>query len=289
MGAIIGSIFGGGLVGLFGWQHLNADEIIKNLDGTFNNLNKIVQGSVDLVTKPIESLIGIWSIITSVNSALLPMGYSLLTLFFLLGLINKSMSFRIIRIEDIIRLLIRLIIAKAVMERSFDIMNMIYNMSMEAIFSVDISVESIKIVDTAALAEQISKMNLIERILFQSQFTPISIVSFILNILVFVICYGRILELCAYTALSPIPIAALSSEDYASSTKRFFQHYIAVCIQGLIIVLVGMLFGGLAQTLLANIGDNTDFGIGTSIALSIMLILVLSKSESWARQITGVN
>lgn len=289
MGTVIGSILGGGLFAIFGWQHLRADEIAKNLDGTFNNLNEIIQGAVELVTKPIDSLSGIWSIITSVNSAILPIGYSLLTLFFLLGLINKSMSFRIIRIEDIVRLLMRLIIAKAVMVRSFDLLNMIYNMSMEAIFSVDISVESIRIVDTAALAEQISDMNLIERILFQSQFTPISIVSFVLNIMVFVICYGRILELCAYTALSPIPIAALSSEDYASSTKRFFQHYVAVCLQGLIIVLVGMLFGGLAKTLLSNVGKNADFGIGTSIALSIMLILVLSKSEAWAGKITGVN
>lgn len=289
MGTVIGSILGGGLIAIFGWQHLGADEIAKNLDGTFNNLNEIIQGAVELVTKPIDSLAGIWSIIISVNSAILPIGYSLLTLFFLLGLINKSMSFRIIRIEDIVRLLMRLIIAKAVMVRSFDLLNMIYNMSMEAIFSVDISVESIRIVDTAALAEQISEMNLIERILFQSQFTPISIVSFILNIMVFVICYGRILELCAYTALSPIPIAALSSEDYASSTKRFFQHYVAVCLQGLIIVLVGMLFGGLAKTLLNNVGVNADFGIGTSIALSIMLILVLSKSEAWAGKITGVN
>lgn len=289
MGTVIGSIFGGGLVTIFGWQHLNADEIAKNLDGTFNNLNEIIQGAVDLVTKPIDSLSGIWTIISSVHVAILPIGYSLLTLFFLLGLINRSMSFRIIRIEDIVRLLIRLIIAKAVMERSFDLLNMIYNMSMEAIFSVDISVESIRIVDTAALAEQISEMNLIERILFQSQFTPISIVSFVLNIMVFVICYGRILELCAYTALSPIPVAALSSEDYAGSTKRFFQHYVAVCLQGLIIVLVGMLFGGLAKTLLTNVGENADFGIGTSIALSIMLILVLSKSEAWAGKITGVN
>lgn len=289
MGTVIGSIFGGGLVTIFGWQHLNADEIAKNLDGTFNNLNEIIQGAVDLVTKPLDSLSGIWTIIASVHVAILPIGYSLLTLFFLLGLINRSMSFRIIRIEDIVRLLIRLIIAKAVMERSFDLLNMIYNMSMEAIFSVDISVESIRIVDTAALAEQISEMNLIERILFQSQFTPISIVSFVLNIMVFVICYGRILELCAYTALSPIPLAALSSEDYAGSTKRFFQHYVAICLQGLIIVLVGMLFGGLAKTLLTNVGENADFGIGTSIALSIMLILVLSKSEAWAGKITGVN
>ena len=286
---VIGSILGGGLIAIFGWQHLRADEIAKNLDNTFNNLNEIIQGSVELVTKPIESLTGIWSLINSVNSAILPIGYSLLTLFFLIGLINKSMSFRIIRIEDIIRLLIRLLIAKAVMVRSFDLMNMIYNIAMNAIFSVDVSVGSIKIVDTTALAEQISKMNLIEKILFQSQFTPISIVSFILNIMVFVICYGRILEICVHTALSPIPISMLSSEDYSSSTKRFFQHYIAICLQGLIIVLVGMLFGGLAETLLVNVGENADFGIGTSIALSIMLILVLSKSEAWAGKITGVN
>lgn len=286
---VIGSILGGGLIAIFGWQHLRADEIAKNLDNTFNNLNEIIQGSVELVTKPIESLTGIWSVINSVNSAILPVGYSLLTLFFLIGLVNKSMSFRIIRIEDIIRLLTRLLIAKAVMVRSFDLMNMIYNMSMSAIFSVNVSVETIKIVDTAALAEQISKMNLIEKILFQSQFTPISIVSFILNIMVFVICYGRILEICVHTALSPIPISMLSSEDYAGSTKRFFQHYIAICLQGLIIVLVGMLFGGLAETLLVNVGENADFGIGTSIALSIMLILVLSKSEAWAGKITGVN
>ena len=284
----IGSIIGGGIALIFGWQYLSSSEIASNLDKTFNNLSEIIQGVVELVTQPASSLTGMWSVVSNVHSAILPMGYSLLTLFFLLGFMNKSMSFRVIRIEDIIKLLLKMIIAKVVMEKSFELLSMISGMITELIVSVNFSADPIKIVDTAALAEQIKEMGFFERIIFQTQFTPISIVNSILNVMVFVICYGRIVELYVFTAVSPIPIATLSSEEYAGTSKRFFQHYIAICLHGLIIVLVCMLFGGLAKTIL--VGDaGADLGVGKSITLSIVLILVLSKSESWARQITGVN
>ncbi|WMJ77851.1 hypothetical protein RBQ61_02685 [Sedimentibacter sp. MB35-C1] len=288
MGTIIASLLGGGLFGIFGWQYLSPESIVDNLDKTFNKLNDIIQGAVDLVTNPIDSMEGIWDVVSSVHNAILPMGYSLLTLFFLLGFMNKSLSFRIIRIEDIIRLILKMIIAKAVMEKSFELLNMVYGIATDLILKVDFSVASIKIVDTAALAEQIDKMNFIERIVFQTQFTPISIVSFILNLMVFVICYGRIVEICIFTAVSPIPIATLSSEEYAGTAKGFFRHYFAICLHGLIIVIICMIFGGLAQTLIGA-ADTSDFGVGMSISLSIMLIYVLSKSESWARQIMGAH
>ncbi len=284
----MGEIFSNVFSFLFPNNHITADAIANNLDSTFNKLNDIIQSAVDLVTNPIDSLEGIWGVVSSVHEAILPMGYSLLTLFFLLGFMNKSLSFRIIRIEDIIRLLLKMIIAKVVMEKSFELLQMVYGMVTELILKVDFSVATIKIVDTAALAKQIEEMNWIERIVFQTQFTPISIVSFFLNLMAFIICYGRILEICVHTALSPIPISMLSSEEYASSTKRFFQHYIAICLQGLVIVIDLMIFGGLAQTLVGSAGSG-DFGVGMSISLSVMLILVLSKSEAWAGKITGVN
>lgn len=288
MGLILGSI-GAGLGIIFSWNHLNSNDIANNLDKTFNNLNEVIQGAIDLVTTPLDSIGGIASIFTSIHNALLPIGFSLLTLFFLLGLMSKSMSFKIIRVEDIIKLLIRAIIAKVVMQGSFDILNMIYNMVTSTIITAGFSISPIKIVDTMALAEQISKMNLFERVIFQTQFTPISIVMFLLKILVFILCYGRIVELCVFTAISPIPIATLSSEEYSSTAKRFFQHYIAICLQGLIIVIICMAYSGLAQTNIGNIGSGSDFGVGISIALSIMLIYVLSKSASWSKQIVGVN
>lgn len=285
----IESIISGGIAFLFPWNHLTSTTIANNLDKTFNSLNEMIQGAVELVTKPVSLLDGIWSVVSNVHNAVLPIGYSLLVLFFLLGFMNKSLSFRIIRIEDIIRLLLKFIIAKAVMQNSFKLLNLIYGMATKLILDVNFSSVPIKVVDTQALAEQISKMSLLDRIVFQTQFTPISIVNSLLSIWVFIICYGRIIELCVFTAVSPLPIAALSSEEYASTSKRFFQHYIGICLHGLIIVLVCMLFGGLAKTLLGSVSGGNDFGVGASLVLSITLILVLSKSESWARQITGVN
>lgn len=288
----MGWIFAGGigLLGLFfGLKNSDPEQIAKNLDKTFNSLNEVIQGAIDLVTKPIDSIDGIWNVLTSVHNAILPVGFSLLTLFFLLGLMSRSMSFKIIRVEDIIKLLIRAIIAKVVMQGSFELLNMIYSMVTSTIITAGFSVAPIKIVDTTALAEQISQMSFFEKIQFQTQFTPISLIMFFLNLMVFVLCYGRIIELCIFTAVSPIPIATLSSEEYSSTAKRFFQHYIAVCLQGLIIVIICMAYGGLAQTLIGNIKESSDFGVGSSIALSIMLIFVLSKSEAWAKQIVGVN
>ena len=263
--------------------------ITESLEQVFNNLDKTIQGAVDLVTMPADSISGIWSVVTNIHGIILPMGYSLLTLFFLLGFMNKSMSFKVIRIEDIVKLLLKMIIAKVVMEKSFELLNMIYGIVTALVKEVNFYAAPIKIVDTKALAEQIAKMNFFEKIVFEMQFTPISIANFILDKVIFVIVYGRLIEQCIFTAVSPIPIATLSSEEYASVSKRFFQHYIGISLHGLIIVVICMIFGGLAQTFINNIGTDTDFGVMASITLSITLMLVLSKSGTWARQITGVN
>lgn len=272
--------------GLFGFMDFtNKDALVKNINETFNDMQNIIDEVFNIVSMPIDNYSGLWRIFTDINRIVIPVGLSLMTLFFLIGFLTKAASFKLIRMENIIKMLIMLIIAKYVMQNGFQLLQIIYNLVGNIIYQVGTGTSDIsELIDAKQLVDIVYKMNWVDRMMFQLQFFCIWLVLFISNILIKVICYGRIIEVCLFTAISPLPLATIASEEYANIAKRFMQHYVAVCLQGLIILISCKAYGGLASTIIQASGD---INIGTSICITFVLLFVIMKSESWAQKISG--
>lgn len=60
--------------------------------------------------------------------------------------------------------------------------------------------------------------------------------------------YGRFFKLYLYTAIAPIPLSALAGEPSQNIGKSFIKSYIAVCLEGAIIVLACVIFSLFAST-----------------------------------------
>ena len=94
------------------------------------------------------------------------------------------------------------------------------------------------------------------------------------------ILIGRLFEIVVYTVISPIPLSTFAGEGWHDIAKAFIKSYAAVCLQGVVIIVMFYAFSQIAELL----GGTSTIGI-TITALS--LALGVAKSGQWARQALG--
>ena len=121
----------------------------------------------------------------------------------------------------------------------------------------------------------------------------------ICGLMVQVIAYGRMFELLVYLAVSPLPCAFLPLGDgsgggYSRVTGNFFKNFVAICLQGVMMILCLRLFGILMTTAITD-GIAQAAGLEGTVAVSelcysmlmgaIVLVMSVVKSGSWAKSI----
>ena len=108
-----------------------------------------------------------------------------------------------------------------------------------------------------------------------------------------ILTIGRFIQLYIYIAVAPIPIATLPNREWSQVGKGFLKSFVAVCLQGVILVLILYFFPSIATSMVtdiipANNGLNGIFSAAGSIIVLIgALIVALKGSKAFADKICG--
>ena len=228
--------------------------VVQNLQKALDTWNGKLSEIWLLITQsPAEFKGGqIWNVITSIHGALQAIGYSLLVLFFVVGVMKTCGSFADIKRPEVaVKMFIRFVLAKGVITYGLELMM--------ALFKIVQGVIS-KIMATSGLAstsDMILPQSIIDAIedcgfwesvplwavtLIGSLF--ITVLSFVMIMTV----YGRFFKLYLYTAIAPVPLASFAGEPSAQIGKSFLKSYAAVCLEGAIIVLGCIIFSVFATS-----------------------------------------
>ena len=181
----------------------------------------------------------IWSLASSLHNVVVPIGLSLLTLFFLMDFLKKVMDFERLTWERVVFICIRFFIFKMLLENSFQLLSAIMSISNEILTKVTSTIGATSSIPN--LAQQMGDLvanagGLIDRglmaIIILILYIPF--MGTLVGILVQV--FLRIGKLILSFAFSPIPIALGAWEDGTSVCKRFFMSTIALGIEASMIV-----------------------------------------------------
>ena len=228
--------------------------IIDNIMNALSVWNAKLQEIWLLITQSPESFKGggIWSVVVSINGALKAIGFALLVLFFVVGVVKTCGSFaEVKRPEHAAKLFIRFILAKAVVGYGLDLMMALFRIVQGVISTT---------MNTAGLAAQTAvtmpaEMTAAIQALTFWQSIPAWAVSLIGSLVIIVLSfvmimsvYGRFFKLYLYTAIAPIPLSAFAGEPSANIGKSFLKSYAAVCLEGAIIVLGCIIFSVFASS-----------------------------------------
>lgn len=228
--------------------------VVQNLQNALATWNGKLSEIWTLITQSPEEFKGgaIWNVIIDIHGALQAIGYSLLVLFFVVGMMKTCGNFAELKRPEIaVKMFIRFILAKASISYGLELMM--------ALFGIVQGMVS-KIMATSGLggtSEMILPDSIIKAIedsgfwesvplwavtLIGSLF--ITILSFVMIMTV----YGRFFKLYLYTAIAPVPLSSFAGEPSSSVGKSFIKSYAAVCLEGAIIVLGCIIFSLFASS-----------------------------------------
>jgi len=108
-----------------------------------------------------------------------------------------------------------------------------------------------------------------------------------LNIAIFVVVWGRMLEIYMLSSLAPIPFATLSNRELGSMGQNYFKSLCAVGFQGLLMLVCVGIYAVLIQSIAVS-GDPIG-AIWSCIGYTVLLVFTLFKTGSLAKTIFAAH
>lgn len=115
----------------------------------------------------------------------------------------------------------------------------------------------------------------------------IGILSWVLTICIFVIVYGRMIEVYLVTSIAPIPMATMGNREWSQMGQNYLRSLFALGFQAFLIIVCVAVYAVLVQT----IAVDTDVikAIWTCIGYTVLLCFTLFKTSSLSKSIFGAH
>ena len=228
--------------------------IVENINNAINTWNEKLSEIWRLLTESPEAFKGgtIWNVMVNINDALKAIGYALLVLFFLMGIMRQFNSFQELnRPEQALKLFIRFILAKAAVIWGLDLMMAMFTVAQGIIAKI---MEASGVVGKGGTYLPQRMIDTIESCGFWES-VPLwavtligSLIVTILSFIMIMTVYGRFFKIYLYAAIAPIPLSAFAGEETSHIGKSFMKSYAAVCMEGAIILLACIIYSLFASS-----------------------------------------
>lgn len=227
--------------------------VVQNLQNSLDVWNGKLTEIWTIITQSPQSFRGgaIWSVIVNIHGALQAIGYALLVLFFVIGMMKTCGSFaEVKKPEHALKLFIRFAIAKGVVTYGMSLMLALLYIIQGVISSIMNAAGFGAPAATVLPAEVILAVEACG--FFES--IPLWAVTLIGGLFIWVLSfvmilsvYGRFFKIYMYTAIAPVPLSTFAGEPTQSVGKSFLKSYVGVCLEGAIIVLACIIFSVFAS------------------------------------------
>lgn len=115
------------------------------------------------------------------------------------------------------------------------------------------------------------------------------LVALVVRVLIQVTIYLRFLELYIFSAVAPIPMGALPSQEFSSITKGFFKNFASTGLQATFIALVLTIYPMIFARVMKDVGEGI-FGIILGLTIyMIALLLSINKTKGWAKTLLSAS
>ena len=269
--------------------------IMGNLTGLFDTVNtRVGEIAVQVGTTPAAWNAGVFSLIRQISeTVILPIAGLILTFVATYELIQMLIDRN--NLHDIdtwlfFKWIFKTAAAILILSNTFNIVNAVFDVSQSVIArsagviqgSTDITPDML-----ATLETTLEGMSLGSLVGLFMQSMLIHSTMWALNIIIFVLAYGRMLEIYMLTSLAPIPVATLSNREVGQMGQNYLKSLFAVGFQGLLILLCVGIYGVLVQGISTS-GDPIG-AIWGCVGYTVLLCFMLFKTGSISKSIFGAH
>lgn len=228
--------------------------VIQNLDNALKTWDEKMAEIWALLTQSPQSFKGgtLWNITTAIHGTLQAIGYALLVLFFVIGIVKTCGSYaELKRPEAAVKTFVRFALAKGLITGGMELMMALLTIVQGVILRIMNATGTGTPQATALpqeIIEAVEACNFFESIPLWAVTLIGGLFIWVLSFVMILTVYGRFFKLYMYTALAPIPLSTFAGEPTQSVGIGFLKSYAAVCLEGAIIVLACVIFSVFAAS-----------------------------------------
>ena len=269
--------------------------IMGNLTGLFDTVNtRVGEIAVQVGTTPAAWNAGVFSLIRQLSeTVILPIAGLVLTFvatYELIQLLIEKNNLHDLDYWIFFKWIFKTACAILVLSNTFNIVNAVFDVSQSVIARAGGVIQgSTDITPTMLdnLEANLETMGIGSLLGLFMQSLLIHVTMWALNIIIFVIVDGRMLEIYMMTSLAPIPVATLANREVGSMGQNYLKSLFAVGFQGLLILLCVGIYAVLVQSI-ATTGDPIG-AIWSCVGYTVLLAFMLFKTGSIAKSIFSAH
>ena len=269
--------------------------IMGNLEGLFDTVNtQVGEIAAQVGTTPAAWHAGVFSLIRQLSeTVILPIAGMVLTFvatYELIQMLLEKNNMHEVDVATLYKWMFKTACAILILSNTFNIVMAVFDVSQSVIArsagviqgSTDITPDML-----ATLEATLETMELGSLLGLFMQTMLIGLTMKALSIIIFVLVYGRMLEIYMLTSLAPIPVATLSNREVGQMGQNYLKSLFAVGFQGLLILLCVGIYGVLVQGISTS-GDPIG-AIWGCVGYTVLLCFMLFKTGSISKSIFGAH
>ena len=269
--------------------------IMDNLSGLFDTVNaRVGEIAVQVGTAPAQWNAGVFSLIRRLSeTVILPIAGLVLTFvatYELIQLLVERNNLHDLDYWIFFKWIFKTACAILILSNTFNIVMAVFDVAQRVVAqsagliqgSTDVSPDML-----ADLEAALEGMDLGPLLGLWLQSFVVQLTMTALNIVIFVIVYGRMIEIYMLTSLAPLPVVTLANRELGGAGQNYLRSLFAVGFQGMLILVCVGIYAVLIQSI-AGGGDPIGAIWGT-IGYTVLLCYCLFKTGSIARSVLGAH
>ena len=273
-------------------KELLIGSIMSNLTGLFDNVNRQVAGIADNVgATPQAWNGGVFGMIRNLSdNVILPIAGVILALVATLELIQMIVDRNNMHDMDTFMLakwVFKTACAVVIVTNTWNIVMAVFDVAQSVvsrasglvIADTDIRIDSVIVGLEAKLAEM--ELGALFGLWVQSMF--VGFTMWALAICIFIITYGRMIEIYLVTSVAPIPIATMANREWGQMGQNYLRSLFALGFQAFLIIICVAIYAILVRGIAVE--SDVSTAIWTCMGYTVLLCFTLFKTSSLARSI----
>ena len=277
-------------------KELLIDGITDNLTGLFDNVNaKVADISGQVGATPQGWNSGIFNMIRSLSdNVILPIAGVILAVVMtleLLQLITDRNNMHDVDTWMFFKWVFKTACAVIIVTNTWNIVMGVFEAAQSVIndaSGVVVGNVSIDIASNFAdLEERLMEMSLGQLLGLWLQSFVVGITMWFLAICIFVIAYGRMIEIYLVTSVAPIPMATMVNREWGQMGTNYLRNLLALGFQGFLIIVCVAIYAVLVQNMIVD--ANISTAIWSCMGYTVLLCFTLFKTGSLAKSVFNAH
>ena len=270
--------------------------IMDNLTGLFDNVNaKVAEAAGHIGSTPQAWNAGIYSMIRSLSdNVILPIAGVILAFVMTLELIQLITDKNNLNDMDtwiFFKWAFKSAAAVLIVTNTWTIVMGVFDAAQSVVASASgliigdtsINISSVMV----GIEDRLMEMELgpLFGLWFQSLF--VGITMWALTICIFIITFGRMIEIYLVTSVAPIPMATMMGKEWGGMGQNYIRSLLALGFQAFLIIVCVAIYAVLVQNI--ALVDDIIYAIWTCMGYTVLLCFCLFKTSSLAKSVFNAH